>query len=159
MPLKPLLIIGLILASAPGTAQVYMWTDEKGRVHYSDKPRAGGTSESVIIEVQPAAEMPATEAAVPGASAIDSSLPKPARQPIDVVMYATKTCGYCARARSFFNQRGIRWQEIDIESSQAAREEFKRKGGQGVPLFFINGQRVRGFSEERMQAVVAEYGY
>ena len=58
----------------------------------------------------------AVAACFASASALAAAHPK-------VVMYATKTCGYCAKARAYFTERGVPWEERDIETSaQAARE-------------------------------------
>lgn len=64
-----------------------------------------------------------------------------------VVMYATAWCPYCARARAYFRSNGIAFAEHDIEKSSAARAEFKRLGGRGVPLIFVGRERIDGFSE------------
>ena len=69
----------------------------------------------------------------------------------DVVMYTTKSCGYCAHARQYFTERGIRWTEIDIESSAAAAAKFEALGGIGTPLIFIDKQRIMGFDQQQIE--------
>jgi len=64
-----------------------------------------------------------------------------------VVMYATDWCGYCARARAYFEENGIAYTELDIDKSHAAHAQFKRLGGRGVPLILVGRERVNGFSE------------
>ena len=68
-----------------------------------------------------------------------------------VVMYATKTCGYCALARQYFSQRGIEWKEIDIESSEKAAAQFAALGGVGTPLIFIDNKRIAGFDQKELE--------
>ena len=68
-----------------------------------------------------------------------------------VVMYATKTCGYCARARQYFSRRGIEWKEIDIESSEEAAAKFAALGGVGTPLIFIDDKRIAGFDPTEIE--------
>jgi glutaredoxin len=155
--MRVLLIVLGLLSAGSASAEIYKWTDENGAVHFSDKAPAQVRSESVHIDARPGFDVPAQDTGGPEAPAEAPAAKK--KQALDVVMYATKTCGYCRKARAFFSERGIAWQEVDIESSSAAHDEFKSKGGQGVPLIFINGQRVQGFSKENMQAVVGQYGY
>ena len=59
-----------------------------------------------------------------------------------VVMYATKTCGYCARARKWMTNNGIQWDERDVGESAVASREMRALGGRGVPTFLIGGDEV-----------------
>ena len=45
-----------------------------------------------------------------------------------VTMYATQTCGYCAKARTYFAEHGVSYEERDIEKSEQAAAEWKAKG-------------------------------
>jgi glutaredoxin len=75
-----------------------------------------------------------------------------------VVMYATATCGYCAQARAYFKQRGVEWEERDIDASAQARSEWKELGGFATPLIVVNGQRLIGFSQVDLDAELAKFG-
>ena len=50
------LVVGVVLCvvfgSAAHGAGVYKWTDENGKVHYSDKPPADTESESITVSTQ-----------------------------------------------------------------------------------------------------------
>jgi glutaredoxin len=74
-----------------------------------------------------------------------------------VVMYATATCNYCAKARAYFTQHGITWEERDIEASTKAHDEWKAQGGFGTPLILIDGERVAGFDEARIESTLAKH--
>ena len=66
-----------------------------------------------------------------------------------VVLYATQWCGYCAKTRKFFAQQNIAYRELDVESSEQGRLEYKRMGGGGVPIIVVNGSTViRGFDPD-----------
>ena len=93
-------------------------------------------------------------AAAPAGAPAQSNATRAAAAPI-VVMYATQTCGYCRKARQYFEQRGIAWREVDIESSEAARQEFKSRGGVGTPLIFVDDVRVAGYDPARLDALLA----
>jgi glutaredoxin len=72
-----------------------------------------------------------------------------------VVMYATENCGYCARARSYFEQRGIAWQEYDIARDADAAQRFKALGGIGTPLIFVGETRIAGFDPVRIERALS----
>lgn len=59
-----------------------------------------------------------------------------------VVMYATQTCGYCAKMRSFFAEKGIAYRELDVDYDKAADAAFRKLGGHGVPLTVVDGNKV-----------------
>jgi glutaredoxin len=74
-------------------------------------------------------------------------------------MYATDWCPYCRKAREFFARRGITYAELDIEKSPAARAEYDRLGGRGVPLILVGTQRMNGFSQERLARMLKAAGH
>lgn len=114
-------------------AEIYKWTDENGRVHYSDKKPHNQASENVKPSVGNSME------AVEGKN---------------VTMYATSWCGYCRKARRFFNQHSIAFTEYDIEKDSQAKRRYDDMGAQGVPVIIINGERLNGFDEERLLSLV-----
>ncbi|HEU4662492.1 MAG TPA: glutaredoxin family protein [Dokdonella sp.] len=74
-----------------------------------------------------------------------------------VTMYATATCGYCAKARSWFTAHGVPWEERDIEKSATAAAEWKAAGGVGTPLILIGSAKINGFDEARIEGELAKY--
>ncbi|MBA8889441.1 glutaredoxin [Dokdonella fugitiva] len=74
-----------------------------------------------------------------------------------VTMYATATCGYCAKARSWFTAHGVQWDERDIEKSASAAAEWKAAGGVGTPLILIGSAKINGFDEAKINAELAKY--
>lgn len=73
----------------------------------------------------------------------------PASMPY-IVMYATATCPYCAKARAYMAARGIPYEERDADGSN----EFRQYGGRGVPLFVIGTEVVQGFSPAALDAAI-----
>ncbi len=72
----------------------------------------------------------------------------------DVVMYATSWCGYCQRARDFFEENKIHYTEYDIERDRSARERYAEYRTPGVPLIIVNGKVVRGFDRRAILAAL-----
>jgi glutaredoxin 3 len=71
-----------------------------------------------------------------------------------IVLYATAWCGYCARARRLLEGKGLRFEEIDIDTRQGARVEMVRRSGRGsVPQVFVGNTHVGGARE--LQALEA----
>jgi glutaredoxin len=81
--------------------------------------------------------------------------PAQAESTPEVVMYATSWCPYCAQARAYFKESGIAYVEHDVEKSASAKAEFKRLGGRGVPLIVVGREKLNGFSEQVLEALLA----
>lgn len=78
------------------------------------------------------------------------------RQP-KVILYGTEWCGYCAASRDYFKAHGIAYDEFDIEKDHQAYLEFQRLGGQGVPLLKIGDDIIKGYNEDRMHNLLANF--
>ena len=137
------------------TAQVYKWTDANGVVHFSDTPPAKGKAATVAIDPY----VPPDGYQAPGQAANTGTRQGAKRQALSIQMYATSHCPYCRCAREVFQSRGVRWQELDIEKSAAVNREFRSRGGTGVPLIFMNGERHVGCNRTSLAAALARYGY
>ena len=72
-----------------------------------------------------------------------------------VVMYATSTCPYCAKARKLLAERGVRYTEYLIDKSAPAQRDFVSKGGESVPLLYIGDRRIEGFREQAIVDALA----
>lgn len=75
-------------------------------------------------------------------------------QAVNVIMYSTKDCPYCAKTREYLTEKGVKWEERDIEKSPQAAAEWKAKGGVGTPLVLINGEQIQGFDKAKLDAVL-----
>lgn len=67
-----------------------------------------------------------------------------------VEIFMTSWCPYCAKAKAFFDAKGVAYTASDIEKDPAARMRFQKYGQRGVPLVVIGDIAIPGYS-------VAEY--
>jgi glutaredoxin 3 len=65
-----------------------------------------------------------------------------------IQMYTTRWCGYCFRAKSLLESRGLEFEEIVLDEDVAFRQKlFDLTGGWTVPQILIDGQPIGGFTE------------
>jgi len=65
-----------------------------------------------------------------------------------VKVYSTPTCPWCKRTKQFLDENKIPYQNLDVASDKAARDEMTSKTGQlGVPVVDIDGDVLVGFNE------------
>ena len=146
-------IIVLAFATAlafSAAAQVYKWTDPTGKVHYGDRPPDDTKTEQIKVDVR-SHEGP-VEVTDWAAILRKRSYTPPAAQ--GITMYSTSWCVHCKHARNYFKEKGIRYNDVDIEASDANKKEFKEFGGGGVPLILVGDKAMRGFNPQKFEALM-----
>lgn len=64
----------------------------------------------------------------------------------DIIIYTTKICPYCDRAKMLLKQKNAAWTEIDVTADEEERMKMREKAGgrTSVPQIFINGDHIGG---------------
>ena len=83
-----------------------------------------------------------------------AAAPLHAAKPV-VELYITSWCPYCAKAKAYFDAKGIAYSVYDIDKDAAAEMRFKRYGGRGVPLVMINGTAISGYDVAGFEKALA----
>ena len=66
----------------------------------------------------------------------------------NVVMYSTSYCGYCMRARSLLERKGVAIHEIKVDEDMREREiMMNRSGRRTVPQIFIDDRHIGGYDD------------
>jgi len=100
---------------------------------------------------------PLEPAAAPVAVAAPPETGKEApRREASIIMYCTPWCPACRRARAFFQQYNLVWQEIDITRDRQAAQRVRSwaNGNETTPTFEINGQVVVDFNRARLMELL-----
>ena len=63
-----------------------------------------------------------------------------------IEVYTRRWCGYCVRAKAMLEERGLTYEEYDIDADSAREAEMieRSAGRRRVPQVFINGTHVGG---------------
>jgi len=65
-----------------------------------------------------------------------------------VVLYTTRYCPYCIRAKHLLTSKGVDYQEIAVDGEPQLREEMIQKSGRyTVPQIWIGEEHVGGCDE------------
>ena len=63
-------------------------------------------------------------------------------------MYAADWCPYCSRARRLLHEKGVPFEEIDVDAQPEARAQMvARSGRHTVPQIFIDDVHIGGCDE------------
>src|ERR1041385_2203800 len=65
-----------------------------------------------------------------------------------IQMYTTRWCGYCVRAKTLLDARGLEYEEISLDDDPAFRQRLlDLTGGWTVPQILIDGRPIGGYTE------------
>lgn len=136
----------LLLLPIFGSAEIYKWVDEKGNVHFGDSPTKGDNAQKIEVDVISYEFVEVED--------IQFYQPDPKEtKRAKVEMFSAAWCGYCKKARQYFNEKKIPFVEYDIEKNSAANKRFKSLGGQGVPVILVGKKKMSGFSASRFESI------
>lgn len=144
--------IAVLLAATAfaASAQLYRWTDEKGRVHITDTPPPGSAK--------------AVQKKKPGStSAIEAQQPFELTQAIrdfPVTLYTSPNCkDPCAVARDALNKRAVPFKEVQVWNNETNDELKRVSGGNDVPTLVVGRSVHRGFEQSAYDALLDSARY
>jgi glutaredoxin len=142
----------LLVAASSAAAQMYRWTDQTGKTHFTDTP--------------PPASARNVQRRSGGAAAEDSdNQAEPyslqmARKKHPVKLYSTPGCGAaCDEARKLLNSRGVPFAEVSVASESAIAELKNVVGSASVPALVVGGRVQKGFEEGAYHSALDSAGY
>jgi glutaredoxin 3 len=63
-------------------------------------------------------------------------------------MYTTRWCGYCVRAKTLLESRGLEFEEISLDHDPGFRQRLlELTGGWTVPQILVDGEPIGGYTE------------
>ena len=65
-----------------------------------------------------------------------------------VIIYSTTMCPWCVKAKQYFKEKNIEFEDVNVgENEEAAREMIEKSGQTGVPVIDIDGEIIIGFNK------------
>jgi glutaredoxin len=140
-------------AACTAAAQMYRWTDDKGRVHVTDIPPPPAAAKDLQKQ----------KVTISGAVA-----PQPARLPyavqlaaktFPVTLYTARECEPCGEARNLLNSRGVPFREVLVVDETQQAELKKVAGALAVPSVIVGSNVQKGFEESAYHSLLDIAGY
>lgn len=141
-------LLGAVAFTA--SAQLYRWTDDKGRVHITDTP-------------PPASARSVEKKASAAGPGVGGQMPFELAQAIKnypVTLYTSPSCKQaCAAARAALNKRSVPFKEVQVWD-EPTNEELKRVAGASeVPALVVGRSVHRGFEQGAYDALLDSARY
>jgi len=142
------ILLGAVAFAA--SAQLYRWTDEKGRVNITDTP-------------PPASAKNVQKKATAGGGAAQPQQSFELAQAVKdfpVTLYTAPHCTeHCSQARDALNKRGVPFKEIVVEDISTHAELRQLASGKDVPVLIVGRSAHEGFQQEAYDALLDSARY
>lgn len=146
---KAIIVAILAMATFSAEAQLYRWTDESGKIHFTDTPpppsAKGVQKKSGTISGGGAAPQP--------------FVVQQAMRDYPVTLYTTEGCEACIEARKLLNARGVPFREVKVASEAQLKELNNAVGSNSVPAMLVGPGVLTGFEEGRYNRALDDAGY
>ena len=161
---------------APEPRQTYRYFDASGTMHFVDalekvpeayrasaKPMGGAELPQLTRAAKTRVHRPSGYGTsirkIPrGGTSSQSEAQAPAARPrgaSEVVLYSTSWCGWCRKTMAWLDERGIEYENRDIEKNDTWRDELIEKTGRtSIPMVEIDGEVIQGYDPGRMHELL-----
>ena len=73
----------------------------------------------------------------------------------NIKIYSTPTCSYCISLKAYLDEKGFKYEDVDVaEDKKAAKEMIDKSGQMGVPVTEINGEIIIGFDKTKINKLL-----
>ncbi|MBE0619271.1 MAG: glutaredoxin family protein [Burkholderiales bacterium] len=140
----------LLAFALAAQAQLYRWTDESGKVHYSDtQPPATATNVEEKRRIRAG-----------GAATQQSYELQQAVANFPVTVYTSKDCGDpCKKGLDYLKKRGVPFTEKVIATQNQIDELAKLAGAPKVPVMVVGISIQKGYAEQGWSEALDTAGY
>ena len=73
-----------------------------------------------------------------------------------VKVYSSNTCPHCVTAKNYLNEKGVEFEERNVQTDPEARKELMAMGHMGVPVLVIDGEEVVGFDQGKIDELLSK---
>jgi glutaredoxin len=141
----------LLGAAFAASAQLYRWTDDKGRVHVTDTPPPATAKD---VRKRAADASPAAQSGTDQPYAVQL-----AAKNYPVTLFTAPACAPCGAARALLNQRGVPFREVSVTGEQESDQLRKAVGSLSVPSLIVGTSTQKGFEEGAYHSMLDLAGY
>jgi len=143
----------LLGAACTAAAQMYRWTDDKGRVHVTDIPPPPGAAKNVQQR-----SVTVSGAVAPQPAGLPYAVQLAAKA-FPVTLYTARECTPCDAARNLLNMRGVPFREVLVADEVQQAQLQKVVGAQAVPSVVVGSNVQKGFEETAYHSLLDIAGY
>ena len=152
--MRNLIAFSLLVFTFAAQAQLYRWTDENGKVHYTDTPPPANAKDvQKKASARPAGAETKTAAQQPYAL-------QQAVKSFPVTVYTSKDCGDpCKKGLDHLKKRGVPFTEKVVANQNEVDELVKLAGAARVPVMVVGVTVQKDYEEQSWNEALETAGY
>jgi len=152
--MRILVAFSFLVFALSAQAQLYRWTDDSGKVHYTDTPPP---ADAKNVQTKASARTSVGEAAP---AATRSYALQQAVKNFPVVVYTSKDCGEpCKKGIDQLKKRGVPFTEKVVSTQAEIDELTKLAGAPQVPLMVVGIVIQNGYGQQLWSDALDTAGY
>ncbi len=71
-----------------------------------------------------------------------------------VLIYSSNTWPHCVTAKQYLSEKGVNYEEKNVQTDSSARKELMKMGHMGVPVIIVDGEEIVGFNKARLDELL-----
>lgn len=71
-----------------------------------------------------------------------------------VTIFTSSTCPHCKTAKDYLKEKGVEFEERNVQNDPEARKELIQKGYMGVPVIVVGDEEIQGFDKQRLEELL-----
>lgn len=71
-----------------------------------------------------------------------------------VTVFTSSTCPHCKTAKDYLKEKGVEFEERNVQNDPEARKELIQKGYMGVPVIVVGDEEIQGFDKARLDELL-----
>lgn len=75
-----------------------------------------------------------------------------------VIIFGYDGCPYCRKAYGYMRKNNIEYTLMDTEKNSKANRIFSEEGHRGVPVMYVEGEVLKGFSDKSYKNLLSKHG-
>lgn len=73
----------------------------------------------------------------------------------NIIVYSADWCAFCHAVKDYFNQKGVSFEERNVEDKpEYATEAVSKSGQRGIPVVDIDGKIIVGFDRAAIDSAL-----
>ena len=73
-----------------------------------------------------------------------------------IKVYTSSTCPYCVMAKEYLAEKGLEYEEKNVQTDKAARQELMKMGYTGVPVVVIGDEEIVGLDKAKIDEALGK---
>ena len=72
----------------------------------------------------------------------------------NVKVYTSNTWPHCTTAKQYLSEKGVNYEEKNVQTDPSAKKELMQMGHMGVPVIIVDGEEIVGFNKAKLEELL-----